>query len=84
MGIQIVVYTVQEVADVYAVSVEEVHEWYGENACKLYFASCNGEEGGFAGVKNKDGTYDVCGCRRDEENITFEHMMDVLISEFNK
>lgn len=80
-SVEIYCYTVEELAKDHGMPIAEVLECYGEKAEKLYFARCGEVEGSYAGVLNNDGTYDVCGCRRDEEGITFGHMLEVLVGE---
>lgn len=84
MEVKIVCKTVQEyLKENTDFTEEDIVEWYGQEVEKLYWAETCDETGSFGGVKHKNGSYDVFGCRRDEENVTFEHMIAVLVSEFN-
>ena len=80
--VQIIRYTVKELADMYECTEGEVRQWYGEDAVCVYIAQKNDEESAFAGVQHTDGSYSVYGLNRDEDNITYEHMVSVMETGF--
>jgi hypothetical protein len=66
-------------------TMEDIVEWYGEEAVKLFWAEAYDETGSFAGVQYKDGSYSVFTYGdAEEEYITFGHMLEVLVGEFTQ
>lgn len=84
MEIKICCYTVEEYMKHTGCTTDEVIEWYGEGAVKLYWAETDDMTGSFAGVQYADGHYSFYGCRCDEEYVTFERMLAGLVREFVK
>ena len=82
MKVDLLIYTVQELAYDYGLPVEEVLEMYGEDAVKLYFTRVGNNDGVLAGVLFKDESCAVYGCRRDREGLTFGQMLEILVDEF--
>jgi len=50
---QLIRYSVQELADMYGCTLEEVAEWYGADAIRVYYVR---EESALIGVQFEDGT----------------------------
>ena len=80
--VHIVRYTAKEYADLLACTKEELAELYGDDVVAFISAQRNDEESAFLGMQKADGSYSVCGIRRDEDNITYEYMVEVLESGF--
>ena len=80
--IKICEYTVQEYAKLLDYEEEIVFEWFGQDVVKLYIAQRGDEESAYAGVQHEDGSYSVYGLRRDEEHITYQHMVAVMKTGF--
>lgn len=78
----IVRYTKQEYADLMGCTKEDISKLYGDNVVAFITAYRGSDESAFLGMHNADGSYSVCGLRRDEDNITYEHMIEVLESGF--
>lgn len=63
---------------------EDVDDWFGTNGnlkATYSYETADDESGSMIGVETTDGKYAVYGARQDEEDITFEHMAEVLVSE---
>ena len=63
---------------------EDVDDWFGTNGnlkATYSYETADDESGAMIGVETTDGKYAVYGARKDEEDITFEHMAEVLVSE---
>lgn len=84
MEIKIYAQTVEEYLQEHTdFTMEDVVEWYGEGAVKLFWTEAYNETGSFSGVQYKDGSYSVFTYGdAHEEYITFRRMLEVLVSEF--
>ena len=82
MEIKICCYTVEEYMKHTGFTLEDVVEWYGEGVVKLYWAEAFDSTGSYGGVQYEDGHYSFYGCARDEEYVTFGHMLEGLMYEF--
>ena len=85
MEVKVCMLTVEQYLEMHNdFTMDDIVEWFGEGAVKLYWAEMDGDQtGSFAGVKYDDGSYSVFGCNCDEEFVTFEHMVGRLVGEFN-
>ena len=80
--VRIIRYTAKEYADLLGCTAEDIVEWYGEDVVAFISAECGDEESAYLGMQKADGSYSVCGLRRDEDNITYEYMVEILESGF--
>ena len=80
--VHIIRYTAKEYADLLDCTKEELAEWYGEDVVAFFSAQYGNEESAFLGMQKTDGSYSVCGLRRDQDNITYDNMVEVLESGF--
>ena len=65
-------------------SKEDVDDWFGTNGnlkATYSYETVDGEFGTMVGVETTDGKYALYGAMQDEEDVTFEHMARVLVSE---
>lgn len=80
--VHIIRYTTKEYADLLGYTKEEMEEYYGEDVVSFISAQRGTQESVYLGMQKADGSYSVCGLRRDQDNIDYEYMVEVLKSGF--